>query len=608
MAKSVNASDSNYPKKRSRRYRVIRELGHNKAGGRVTYLATDTTTGQSVVIKQFQFAQSDSNWSGFKSYEREIQVMRSLNHSRIPRYLNSFETSKGLCLVQEYKDAQPLAVQRSFNPEQIKEIAICVLDTLVYLQNQIPPIIHRDIKPENLLVDEQLNVYIVDFGFVRIGGGSVAMSSVAAGTFGFMAPEQLYNRELSLATDLYGLGASLICLLTGIKSTAIETLIDEDGRIAFQHLVPQLSLSFIDWLQRMVQPYKKDRYPSAAAALKALQPISVSSIPEVHLDYPHLKFNATKLGQKLTHTFSINKHLPDSVAEGIWEVAPHPNDPLHKLSDHAWISFSPRRFTPEQEKYKITVDTSKLMAAKTYERKILLHATSVPEINYSLTLLTRTAPLPRESDQQLYTFLLWLFLFYCTAAMIFVVDVGWVRILAGGAAVIAGVVFGVRTSRVAVKLASWFGLPVGALLAFVMFYLIYLTRILMWEPLETLSIVLLVVLGAIAAVIVGDKIRPTFKGLFAGTKAENMGVAVSNGSVWQILKREFGTRFAILIPLLTAALGINLGIGFKLGFLFVTCVSLAIGLPLAWMILYLPKERSRLIAKYNKSEQHLIKP
>ena len=188
----TNSSDSDS----HQRYKIIRELGHNRAGGRVTYLATDTTTGQSVVIKQFQFAQSGSNWSGFKAYEREIQVMQSLNHSGIPRCLNSFETSKGFCMVQEYKDALSLGVPRSFDASQVKQIAISVLEILVYLQHQTPSIIHRDIKPENILVDDNLKVYLVDFGFARISDGQVAMSSVAAGTFGFMAPETVIQQRV----------------------------------------------------------------------------------------------------------------------------------------------------------------------------------------------------------------------------------------------------------------------------------------------------------------------------------------------------------------------------------------------------------------------------
>lgn len=336
MSNSTNSS--------RRRYQVIRELGNNCVGGRITYLATDTTTGQAVVIKQFQFSQSGSSWSGFKAHEREIQVIRSLNHLGIPRYLNSFETSKGFCIVQEYKDAQSLAVPRSFEPSQIKQIAISVLEILVYLQNQTPPIIHRDIKPENILVDEQLNVYLVDFGLARIGGSEGVMSSFAAGTFGFMALEQIYNRQLNEATDLYGLGATLICLVSGIKSTDIGKLIDEDSRIAFKHLVPQLNPCFIDWLQRMVQPDQKERYPSAAAAKAALQPINVDSIPEVQLNHSSLQFKATQPSQKLTQTLHIKNSPSVPVREGNWEVAPHPNDPPPTPNTHARISLAPVRF------------------------------------------------------------------------------------------------------------------------------------------------------------------------------------------------------------------------------------------------------------------------
>jgi len=394
-----NSSNPNY------RYKVIRELGHNRFGGRVTYLARDTKTGQSVVIKQFQFVQSGSNWSGFNAHEREIQVLRSLNYSGIPRYLNSFENSKGFCIVQEYKDAESLTVPRSFDPCQIKQIAISVLDILVYLQTRIPPIIHRDIKPENILIDNQLNIYLVDFGFARIGDGERTMSSVAAGTFGFMPPEQIYNRRLSNATDLYSLGITLICLLTGIKSSEIGELIDERGCINFQPLVSHLNPHLIHWLERMVQPNPKDRYSSAATAKAALQPISLNSISEVQLSHPSLKFKAIRPNQKLTQTPGIINYLPVSVREGTWEVAPHPDDPPHFPHSHEWISFAPAQLTRHQAECQITVDTSKLMPDQIYERQILLHVIFPEEINYSLTVKVQTSRSLKGIKNQLIYFL-----------------------------------------------------------------------------------------------------------------------------------------------------------------------------------------------------------
>jgi uncharacterized protein YjbI with pentapeptide repeats/serine/threonine protein kinase len=259
------------------RYKVIRELGRNQEGGRITYLAADTSLDppQQVVIKEFRFAASGADWSGFKAYEREIEVLRGLNHPRIPRYLDSLETKAGFCLVQEYKNALSLAVRRSFTPEDIKKIAVSVLEILVYLQKRTLPIIHRDIKPENIVVDKQLNAYLVDFGFARIRGQELALSSVAAGTPGFMPPEEQFGRNLTEASDLYSLGATLICLLTGTRSVDVGNLIDDNYRFDFKKLVPKLSPRFILWLEKMVAPNVKHRYANGWDALQALKPIQV---------------------------------------------------------------------------------------------------------------------------------------------------------------------------------------------------------------------------------------------------------------------------------------------------------------------------------------------
>ena len=266
---------SDYPDFSSHGYQVKRELGRNREAGRITYLATAQNLEQQVVIKEFRFAVADANWSGFKAYQREIEMLQQLEHPHIPRYLDCFETQVGFCLVQEYKNAPSLVERRSFNPEDIKQIAVSVLEILVYLQRRVPPIIHRDIKPENILVDKQLNAYLVDFGFARIRGGEMALSSVAAGTPGFMPPEEQFGRPLTEASDLYSLGAMLICLLTGTRSVDIGTLIDDNYRFDFKKLVPKLNTRFISWLEKMVAPNVKQRFNNAAAALDALKPMRV---------------------------------------------------------------------------------------------------------------------------------------------------------------------------------------------------------------------------------------------------------------------------------------------------------------------------------------------
>lgn len=261
---------SNFPDFSSHGYQVIRELARNREAGRITYLATYLNLNQKVTIKEFRFASEGTNWSGFKAYEREIEVLQQLDHPRIPCYLASFETPMGFCLVQEYKNAPSLAEKRSFTPGEIRKITISTLEILIYLQKRIPPVIHRDIKPENILVDEKLNAYLVDFGLARIGSADVALSSVAVGTPGFMPPEEQFGRPLSSASDLYSLGATLICLVTGTRSVNVGRLINEEYRFSFKPLVPQLSRPFVDWLTKMVEPNVRKRFANAEVALSAL--------------------------------------------------------------------------------------------------------------------------------------------------------------------------------------------------------------------------------------------------------------------------------------------------------------------------------------------------
>jgi serine/threonine protein kinase len=277
MNESPHAEQNNFPDFSDYGFLISKELGNNRAGGRVTYLAIDIKTQQKVVIKQFQFAQLNSSWSEYDSYQQEIKVLQQLNHPNIPCYLDSFQTSTGFCLVQEYKNASSLVQLSLFSTQEIKLIAIEILKVLIYLQQQNPPIIHRDLKPENILVErqEKLTIYLVDFGFARLGSGEVAMSSVVKGTLGFMPPEQLFNRELTPASDLYSLGMTLICLLTMTKSAEIGRLIDDNYQVDFQALPQDLNPEFVRWLETMVALNPKNRYHDAASALAALTSLPV---------------------------------------------------------------------------------------------------------------------------------------------------------------------------------------------------------------------------------------------------------------------------------------------------------------------------------------------
>jgi len=558
-----------YPDFQEQGYQVIRELGRNREGGRITWLATNINTGQQEVIKQFCFAQAGSSWSGSEAHEREIQVLKGLDHPGIPSYLHSFETSDGFCLVQEYIHASTLAEPRSFSPEEIKQIAVKILEILVYLQNRIPSVIHRDIKPENILVDEQINVYLIDFGFARIGSQEVAASSVFKGTPGFIPPEQMFKP--TNATDLYALGATLICLLTGIKSTKIDQLQDEDDPylIKFRHLLSQLSLRFIGWLEKMVQPKQKERFTNAELALEALKPLDVIRVPGVDFSETVLEFKANWLGEKLRRDITIENSIPDTLLEGKWEVAPHPQDPPHTPDNHAWISVKPGKFSENNIRCQVEVDTSKLMADKQYERQLILHSNAYPA-SHTLTVKVQTAALPIEKRQLPYWRLIAMFLLVVVAPMSISWSIPYLTISNCVLIVMSGCLwslafkwlFPYQNVGVAVYMAVY--MAVGAAVA-------------------------VGAAGAVgAAVAVG-----------AG-----VGAAVAVDMV-----KEAKNLFTSILILLILGLGISVGTGIIIGFnTFILLALNGTGLPALFMLLYPPLKRRKLIAKYRQSEESLIKP
>ncbi|MBE9130002.1 MULTISPECIES: serine/threonine protein kinase [unclassified Coleofasciculus] len=604
---------SNFPNLSSHGFRVVKELGHNRTGGRVTYLAVPLppltqkgTVKQAVVIKQFQFARSDANWSDYDAIEQEIKVLRGLNHPGIPRYLGSFQTATGFCLVQEYKNAPSLAVPRSFDPDEIKQLAVSLLNILVYLQNRIPAVSHRDIKPENVLVDDDINVYLVDFGLARIGDSEMTISSVAKGTVGFMAPEQLFNRQISEASDLYGLGATLVCLLTGTPSIAISQLIDEDYRLNFKHLVPKLSIRWIEWLEKMVELKPKDRFPDAETALEALNPIYVIRVPEVKFSQPCLDVNAKRLGEKVIQKITISNAVSDTLLESRWEVASHVSDPPHTPDFHDWIQFEQAHFISNEALCKITVDTSKLMVSKTYEREILIHTNSQPETQ-RLKINVHTAPVPIPVKKLPY-FSLSLLVLFATAAT-WVETMAWEKIVSNSGTV--GVAIAIFVSALVAALGL-----VAAITSGLISKGMAKIRTRFGVRIKAFDTVASVFFAGIAAILVakfGAQFRVSDAAITAFAAVDAvvfMAAFESEGVAESCRQRGFSKALAFGVSFLSAALGISLGIGLKLGFVNGIVLSGILGtsVPLATLILYPPLDRARRIANYRKLEGNLIKP
>lgn len=264
------------------RYEIQQELA--KKTGRRTLLARDLGTNELVIIKLLSFT-NDFEWDSLKLFEREANTLKSLSHPFIPRYLDYFEVDlpiiKGFALVQTYIPAQTLEqylqAGRTFTEAELKEIASSVLSILIYLHRLNPPVIHRDIKPSNILLGDRSGnsigqVYLVDFGSVQTAKAAECGTRTVVGTYGYMPPEQFGSRTVS-ASDLYGLGATLIYLVTG---THPADLPQQDFRIQFEQ-VANCSSKLTTWLRWMTEPSLEKRLSSADKALEALHEMELQS-------------------------------------------------------------------------------------------------------------------------------------------------------------------------------------------------------------------------------------------------------------------------------------------------------------------------------------------
>ncbi len=278
----------NHPNFRDFGYQVIEQLGINYTGGRFTYKAIELENKQLVVIKQFRFATPNSGWDGYKALEREIKTLQKINHPQIPKYITSFDSGDGLCLVMEYVEGQPLS-SRTFEIEEVYNIAQSLLGILTYIHSV--NIIHRDLKPENILIDKDKKIYLIDFGLASFTANnqSMAASSMVAGTIGLMPPEQLLNRRVTTKSDIYSLGVTVFCLLMKQKTNWISSIVDSSFRIRVrEYLAEQVSEEFIGWLEKCVKSNLEYRFKDAKIALTTLKQI------QIERDNSQIKLSSTR--------------------------------------------------------------------------------------------------------------------------------------------------------------------------------------------------------------------------------------------------------------------------------------------------------------------------
>jgi hypothetical protein len=259
------------------RFERVEKIGEGGFGR--TYLATDRTTGEPVVVKQLR-VRGLPNWKPVEAFEREVKVLRSLSHPGIPAFVAAFEQAPAvdgneedrdveMTIVVEFVPGETLGARIGrgdrWSEAQAHALLRDLLETLRYLHELAPPVIHRDITPANIVVRPDGRAILVDFGAVRDLATPRAGQMTVLGTPGYMAPEQSLGVS-DPRSDLYSLGATVLHTLTHIAPVALPR---QDLRFDFDR-IEGLPPTLVGVLSRMTDPDPGRRWPSARSVLDAL--------------------------------------------------------------------------------------------------------------------------------------------------------------------------------------------------------------------------------------------------------------------------------------------------------------------------------------------------
>ncbi|MBX3061853.1 MAG: protein kinase [Anaerolineae bacterium] len=204
-------------------YELISLLG--KGGMAAVYLARQSSVKRDVAIKVIK---PDLLKMGefIDRFRREAQTIANLKHPYILKVFDFGDQGDAVYLVMELQTGGSLADLIRRNPLSLEETAR-LLDQLASALDHAhrQGIVHRDLKPQNVLLDNERNVILSDFGIAKILNepGGLTASGMVMGTPTYMAPEQWQGKPIDAKVDVYALGVMLYETLTGQVPFEAET-------------------------------------------------------------------------------------------------------------------------------------------------------------------------------------------------------------------------------------------------------------------------------------------------------------------------------------------------------------------------------------------------
>jgi hypothetical protein len=151
-------------------------------------------------------------------FRREAHAIAQIEHPNVPRVHGLHQAGGYHLLVTEYVRGENLRARigrmGALGVPDALRVGKAVASALGAVH--AVGIIHRDVKPQNILLSEEGEIKLTDFGLAKLSESALTCTGMVLGTFHYVSPEQLSDsKRVSSATDIYGLGCTLFCALAG---------------------------------------------------------------------------------------------------------------------------------------------------------------------------------------------------------------------------------------------------------------------------------------------------------------------------------------------------------------------------------------------------------
>jgi len=203
------------------RYVIERVLGQGGMGA--VYLASDShiPEKQWAIKELWDYGDPATRKLIQDQFKRESSILATLDHYNLPRITDFSVYNNREYLVMDYIEGETLEekIKKSGHPLDINFAMSALkqlIDVLEYLHGQDPPVIFRDLKPANIMITPDDKVKLIDFGIARIFQSGKQKDTVVMGTPGYASPEQYGTSQSDVRSDIYGLGATIYYVLTGL--------------------------------------------------------------------------------------------------------------------------------------------------------------------------------------------------------------------------------------------------------------------------------------------------------------------------------------------------------------------------------------------------------